>query len=248
MGLENVPRCQHVKMNGTQCGSPALRRRRHCFFHDRIRREQAKIAAQASILPTFELPLLEDANCVQVALMKVIQMLASGRMDHKTAGLILYALQTAAVNLRQADFEPNDVSDVVIDRDTVAATCINGPQWCEEDFDDEDDEEVEGEEDGEEENEDEDEEEGDEEDENENENEKTRKRVTTRPPSSLQQKLSPARRSLPKPSPSPRKKPAGRYKALSRIGSRRKESRIQPQSHDRVDELNEDVAQVRCRR
>ena len=158
-------------MNGTQCGSPALRRRRHCFFHDRIRRAQAKIAAQPSILPTFELPLLEDANCVQVALMKVIQMLASGRMDHKTAGLILYALQTAAVNLRQADFEPNDVSDVVIDRDTVAATCINGPQWCEEDFDDEDDEEVEGEEDGEEENEDEDEEEGDEEDEDENENE-----------------------------------------------------------------------------
>ena len=137
MGLENVPRCQHVKMNGTQCGSPALRRRRHCFFHDRIRREQARIRAQASGQSTFELPLLEDANCVQVALMKVIQMLASGRMDHKTAGLILYALQTASVNLRHADFEVNNVSNVVIDRDTVNATCINGPQWFEEDFDDE---------------------------------------------------------------------------------------------------------------
>jgi hypothetical protein len=140
MGLENVPRCQHVKMNGTQCGSPALRRRRHCFFHDRIRREQAKIAAQVSAKPTFELPLLEDANCVQVALMKVIQMLASGRMDPKTAGLILYALQTASSNLRHADFEVRDVSKIVIDRDTVNATCINGPQWFEEDFDDEDDE------------------------------------------------------------------------------------------------------------
>ena len=127
-------------MNGTQCGSPALRRRRHCFFHDRIRREQAKIAAQVSAKPTFELPLLEDANCVQVALMKVIQMLASGRMDHKTAGLILYALQTASSNLRHADFEVRDVSTIVIDRDTVNATCINGPQWFEEDFDDEDDE------------------------------------------------------------------------------------------------------------
>jgi hypothetical protein len=142
MGLENVPRCQHIKINGTQCGSPALRRRRHCFFHDRIRREQAKIAAQASAQPTFELPLLEDANCVQVALMKVIQMLASGRMDHKTAGLILYALQTASVNLRHADFEVNTVSDIVIDRDTVNATRINGPQWVEEDFDDESGEEA----------------------------------------------------------------------------------------------------------
>ena len=136
MGLENVPRCQHVKVNGTQCGSPALRSRRYCFFHDRIRREQAKIAANASAQPKFDFPLLEDANSVQVALMKVIQMLASGSVDHKTAGLILYALQTASANLRNADFEVNDVSDIVIDRDTVSATSINGPQWSEEDFDD----------------------------------------------------------------------------------------------------------------
>jgi hypothetical protein len=142
MGLENVPRCQHVKVNGTQCGSPALRSRRHCFFHDRIRQEQAKIAASASGPRQFELPLLEDANSVQVALMKVIQMLASGTLDHKTAGLILYALQTASTNLRTADFEVENVSDIVIDRDTVSATSINGPQWFEEDFDDEADEEA----------------------------------------------------------------------------------------------------------
>jgi hypothetical protein len=142
MGLENVPRCQHVKVNGTQCGSPALRSRRHCFFHDRIRREQAKIAAAASGSRQFALPLLEDANSVQVALMKVIQMLASGTVDHKTASLILYALQTASINLRSADFEVEDVSEIVIDRDTVNATTINGPQWFEEDFDDEEDEEA----------------------------------------------------------------------------------------------------------
>jgi len=136
MSLEDVPRCQHIKINGTQCGSPALRRRRHCFFHDRIRREQARIRAEASAHPTFELPLLEDANCVQVALMKVIQMLASGRMDPKRAGLILYALQTASINLRHTNFEAHNATDVVIDRDTVNATCMDGPQWFEEDFGD----------------------------------------------------------------------------------------------------------------
>jgi hypothetical protein len=128
-------------MNGTQCGSPALRRRRHCFFHERIRRERAKIAADTSAQRGFDLPLLEDANSVQVALMKVIQMLGSGRMDHRTAGLILYALQTASVNLRNAEFEVRRVTDVVIDRDEVDRTCINGPQWFEEDFDDEAEEE-----------------------------------------------------------------------------------------------------------
>jgi hypothetical protein len=121
-------------MNGTQCGSPALRRRRHCFFHERIRREQARIAADASAQRLFDLPLLEDANSVQMALMKVIQMLGAGRLDHKTAGLMLYALQTASINLRNSTFEVDDATNVVIDRDDVHRTSLGGPQWFEEDF------------------------------------------------------------------------------------------------------------------
>ena len=141
MGLEDVPRCQHVKVNGTQCGSPSLRRRRHCYFHDNVRRERARIAASTPIqLRRFDLPLLEDANSVQTALMKVIQMLGSGALDHKTAGLMLYALQTASVNLRNVNFEVDEVTEIVIDRDTVHATCINGQQWFEEDFENEVDE------------------------------------------------------------------------------------------------------------
>lgn len=141
MGLEDVPRCQHVKTNGTQCGSPALRHRRYCYFHDQVRGKQARIAARNSLV-RFDLPLLEDANAVQMALMDVIQRLGSGQMDHKTAGLMLYALQTASVNLRYTDFEADDATDVVIDRDTVNATSINGPQWFEEDFEEEDEEEA----------------------------------------------------------------------------------------------------------
>ena len=35
--MANYPdRCQHIKVNGTQCGSPALRRNRFCFFHKRF--------------------------------------------------------------------------------------------------------------------------------------------------------------------------------------------------------------------
>jgi len=138
MGMDNVPRCQHIKMNGTQCGSPALRWRRLCFFHDRIKRERAKIAADMSAQRRFDLPLLEDANSVQVSLMKVIQMLGSGRLDHRTAGLMLYALQTASINLRRANFEASFATDVVIDRDDVHRTSLGGPQWFEEDFEDED--------------------------------------------------------------------------------------------------------------
>jgi hypothetical protein len=120
-----------------------LRWRRQCFFHERIRRERAKIAKDMSAQRRFDLPLLEDANSVQVALMKTIQMLGSGRMDHRTAGLMLYALQTASINLRNADFEADDVTEVVINRDDVHRTDLGGPQWCEEDFEEPEEEEAE---------------------------------------------------------------------------------------------------------
>jgi hypothetical protein len=55
-------------------------------------------------------------------------------MDHKTAGLMLYALQRASINLRNATFEVDEATDVVIDRDDVHRTSLGGPQWFEEDF------------------------------------------------------------------------------------------------------------------
>jgi hypothetical protein len=136
MGLENVNRCQHVKVNGTQCGSPALRRRRLCFFHGRCQEQRARIVENQFKQARFVVPVLEDANAVQMALMQVMELLSTGQMEHKTAALMLYALQTASCNLRNTEFEAEDVEDVVIDRSTVDRTCIGGPQWVEEDFDD----------------------------------------------------------------------------------------------------------------
>jgi hypothetical protein len=134
MSFDNVPRCQHVKINGTQCGCPALRRRRLCFFHVRCQDQRKRIASDQFKQARFIMPILEDANAIQMALMQIMQLLAMGQMDHKTAGLMLYALQTASVNLRNTRFEPQDVTKVVIDRDDVHRTCINGQQWFEEDF------------------------------------------------------------------------------------------------------------------
>ena len=140
MGLENVNGCQHVKVNGTQCGSPALRRRRLCFFHVRCQEQRARIAGSQFGQARFVVPLLEDANSVQMALMQVMQLLSSGQMEHKTAALMLYALQTASCNLRNTEFEAEDVTDVVVDGGDVDRTCMGGPQWFEEDFDDEEEE------------------------------------------------------------------------------------------------------------
>ena len=82
----------------------------------------------------YSMRLLEDANAVQVALMQVLQRLGCGQMDPKTAGLMLYGLQTASANLKNTRFEAEKPTDVVIDRNTVDQTCINGPQWFAREF------------------------------------------------------------------------------------------------------------------
>ena len=43
MALGDILRCQHIKMNGVQCGSPALYRRRQCFFHERAQAQHNRI-------------------------------------------------------------------------------------------------------------------------------------------------------------------------------------------------------------
>jgi hypothetical protein len=134
MGLENVPRCQHVKVNGVQCGSPALRRKAYCYFHERVQYERKLAAENTSAPRNFGFPLLEDANSIQVALMKIVQMLGAGCLDLKTAGLMLYALQTASANLRHAKFEPDQLTDVIINEDTVDLTRLSGPQWASHNF------------------------------------------------------------------------------------------------------------------
>ena len=74
------------------------------------------------------LPTLEDANSIQVALADVIRMLRTQEVDHRTAALMLYALQTASANLKHTSFEP-EPTQVVIDRDSVARRPIGATAW-----------------------------------------------------------------------------------------------------------------------
>jgi len=142
-----IARCQHIKINGTQCGSPALRRNRFCYFHKRWCDQRIRLnSARARSKPAaFELPLLEDANSIQVALMQVMRLLASNQLDHKTAGLLLYALQTASVNLRNTDFEPSLKTRVVINPSDVSQTTLNDNPWDPSQYEEEEEEDEEDE-------------------------------------------------------------------------------------------------------
>jgi hypothetical protein len=52
------------------------------------------------------LPPLEDANGVQCAIMQVAHAVLHKQIDRLTANTLLYALQTAASNLKRVRFEP----------------------------------------------------------------------------------------------------------------------------------------------
>jgi hypothetical protein len=131
----------NIKINGTQCGSPALRRNHFCFFHKRWQETRivlnANRARRARV--ALDLPVLEDANSVQVSLMQVMRLILTGQVDPKTAGLLLYALQTASSNLSRINFEPAVKTRVVIDPRTVDQTPLGEDPWSEEDFEEEED-------------------------------------------------------------------------------------------------------------
>jgi hypothetical protein len=121
-----IRRCQHIKVNGTQCGSPALREEKCCYFHMRWR--GGSKFAEGLRKENSGLPILEDANSIQVGLAEVMFHLVTQEIDHRTAALMLYALQTASANLRMTSFEP-EPTRVVIDQECVERRPLGASAW-----------------------------------------------------------------------------------------------------------------------
>src|SRR5271169_7001955 len=100
--------CSHVKEDGVYCDSPALRGRKYCYYHLMQRGRRLRLAlAQGRNEPSqLILPPLENLGSMSVALSEIVQALAAGQLDHRSAGLMLYAIQQAAtVSLRVAQMQ-----------------------------------------------------------------------------------------------------------------------------------------------
>ncbi|MFZ0814910.1 MAG: hypothetical protein WAM78_05295 [Candidatus Sulfotelmatobacter sp.] len=100
--------CMHIMVDGAQCGSPAMRHHRYCYNHKRQHEQLLALnadQARNSHNPPFTLPLLKDASSIQVALTQVMRLLAAGKIERKTASLMLYALQIASTNLHETILE-----------------------------------------------------------------------------------------------------------------------------------------------
>jgi len=123
-----IRRCQHIKVNGIQCGSPAMREENYCFFHEQCRVLCRQINMRFSEAGTITLPTLEDANSIQLGLGEVMRLLVTKQIDHKTASLLLRALRTAAANVKFTSLEPKP-THIVIDPKCVENRPLGATAW-----------------------------------------------------------------------------------------------------------------------
>ena len=126
-----VRRCQHIKVNGTQCGSPALRKERFCYHHQECRSKRVDVHPVSGVSQIHEvlLPPFEDASSIQLVIRQVTELILGKKIDYKAAGLALYALQIASSNLKQMNAEKPRPTQVVVDPETVEETPLGQTPW-----------------------------------------------------------------------------------------------------------------------
>ncbi len=125
----NVKRCQHIKTNGTQCGSPGLKEDKFCFYHQANQAERAKVKGADGKGIEILVPVFEDASSIQTMVRRVAILLLEDKIDGKKAGQLLYALQIASANLRQIKEEKPRAEQVVVERAKVAETPVGMTPW-----------------------------------------------------------------------------------------------------------------------
>ena len=113
-------RCQHIKVSGIQCGSPALRNKTFCFYHQQNRPVTVECYYDGGYATgEINLPAFEDAHSIQTVIHQVVQMVLQKRLERKAASLLLYALQLASSNLKRMDLEKPQPEQVVTDLEPV---------------------------------------------------------------------------------------------------------------------------------
>ncbi|HEY2233259.1 MAG TPA: hypothetical protein VGK01_07250 [Candidatus Angelobacter sp.] len=103
-----APRCRWVKQDGTSCRSPQMKQHIYCFAHMQMTEARTLLLL---------LPPPEDANAIQVGLMRIQKAMIEDTISTKKAGLLLYSMQLALTNVGQTTFGKAKDEEMV--RDTV---------------------------------------------------------------------------------------------------------------------------------
>jgi hypothetical protein len=114
--------CRHIFTDGLRCGSFCLRGEEFCYYHHNSRRPVPIQEIQHRKLhrEEFRLPNLEDRSAIQAAISEVLQRIAANEIDPRRAGLLLYGLQIASLNLPRPNptAEPATMVEEVVEDPT----------------------------------------------------------------------------------------------------------------------------------
>jgi hypothetical protein len=126
-----IRRRRHVKTKGTQCGSPALKGKELCYYHEQNRPQPVELYLDGERYCDSQivLPVFEDAHSIQTVIWQVVQLMLTRRIERKDAGLLLYALQIASGNLKMMQAEKAKPTQVVVEPDKAAETPLGMTPW-----------------------------------------------------------------------------------------------------------------------
>jgi hypothetical protein len=105
--------CRHIHTEGRRCGSASLRGEEFCYFHHNSRKPVSNPRTRRSRQATFDLPLPEDRGAIQISIGEVLRRIASNAIDPRRAGLLLYGLQIASLNLPKPTPVPAEQGSLV---------------------------------------------------------------------------------------------------------------------------------------
>ena len=112
--------CRHIFTDGHRCGSICLRGEPFCYYHHTTRKPSPTAKALGQHMPAFDLPLPEDRSAIQASIGIILQRIASNDLDPRRAGLLLYGLQIASLNLpkqqpQREEDAPEQVQEITTD-------------------------------------------------------------------------------------------------------------------------------------
>src|ERR1039457_1981921 len=126
-----IRRCRHVKTNGTQCGSPALKGKELCFYHEQNQPKEVELYIDGERYSdgSMVIPAFDDAHAIQTVIRQVVQLMLQRRIDRKDAGLLLYALQIASGNLKTMQAEKAKPTQMVVEPEKAGETPLGMTPW-----------------------------------------------------------------------------------------------------------------------
>ena len=127
----DIRRCRHIRTNGTQCGSPALKAKELCFYHQQNQPQPVELYLDGERYCDGQIiiPVFEDAHSIQTVIRQVVQLMLSRRIARKDAGILLYALQIASGNLKTMRAEKAKPTQMVVEPEKAPDTPLGMTPW-----------------------------------------------------------------------------------------------------------------------